>query len=76
MSWPSREDDLKPNRANDYITYLLDVFLTVRISGESLDSDSSSTEKIDKAEYEYSSGQCAMFITIKSILLNITYLLG
>ena len=37
MSWPPEEDD--------YITYLLDVFLTVRISGKSLDSESSSTEK-------------------------------
>ena len=67
MSWPPKEDDLKPNRANDYITYLLHVFLTVRISGKSLDSESSSTEKIDKAEYEYSSGQYAMFITMKSM---------
>ena len=63
MSWPPKEDDLKPNRANDYITYLLHVFLTVRISGKSLDSESSSTEKIDKAE----SGQCATFITMKSM---------
>ena len=46
MSWPPEEDNLKPSRANYYIPYLLDVFLTVLISGKSLDSDSSRTEKI------------------------------
>ena len=45
MSWPPKEDDVKPSRANDYIPYLLDVFLTVLISGKSLDSESSKTEK-------------------------------
>ena len=45
MSWPPKEDDLKPSRANHYIPYLLDVFLTVLISGKSLDSESSRTEK-------------------------------
>lgn len=45
MSWPPKEDDLKPGRTNDYIPHLLDVFLTVLISGKSLDSDSSSAEK-------------------------------
>ena len=34
MSWPPKEDDLKPSRANDYILYLLDVFLTVLIFGK------------------------------------------
>jgi len=45
MSWPPKEDDVKPSRANDYIPYLLDVFSTVLISGKSLDSESSKTEK-------------------------------
>ena len=45
VSWPPKEGDLKPSRANDYLPYLLDVFLTVLISGKSLDSDSSRTEK-------------------------------
>ena len=45
MSWPPKEDDLKPSRTNDYIPHLLDVFLTVLISGKSLDSESSSTER-------------------------------
>ena len=45
MSWPPKEDDLKPSRTTDYIPHLLDVFLTVLITGKSLDSDSSSTER-------------------------------
>ena len=45
MSWPPKEDDLKPSEAKDYIPYLLDVFFTVLISGKSLDSESSRTEK-------------------------------
>ena len=45
MSWPPKEDDLKPSRITDYIPRLLDVFLTVLITGKSLDSESSSTER-------------------------------
>lgn len=45
MSWPPKDDDLKPSRTNDYIPHLLDVFLTVLISGKSLDSESSITER-------------------------------
>lgn len=45
MSWPPKEDDLKPSRTTDYIPHLLDVFLTVLITGKSLDSESSSTER-------------------------------
>lgn len=45
MSWPPKEDDLKPSRTTDYIPHLLDVFLTVLITGKSLDSKSSSTER-------------------------------
>jgi len=45
MSWPPKEDDLKPSRTSDYIPHLLDVFLTVLISGKSLDGESSSTER-------------------------------
>ena len=45
MSWPPNEDDLKLSRTNDYIPHLIDVFLTVIISGKSLDSESSSTER-------------------------------
>ena len=44
MSWMPKEDDLKPSRTTDYIPHLLDVFLTVLITGKSLDSESSSTE--------------------------------
>ena len=45
MSWMPKEDDLKPSRTTDYIPHLLDVFLTVLITGKSLDSESSSTER-------------------------------
>ena len=45
MSWPPKEDDLKPSRTTDYIPHLLDVFLTGLITGKSLDSESSSTER-------------------------------
>lgn len=45
MSWPSKEDDLKPSRTTDYIPHLLDVFLTWLITGKSLDSESSSAER-------------------------------
>ena len=59
MCWPPKEDDLKPSsRAKDYIPNLLDVFLTVLISGKSLDSDSSRTEKNNKAERIFRTGYC------------------
>ena len=45
MFWPPKVDDLKPSRTTDYIPHLLDVFLTVLITGKSLDSESSSTER-------------------------------
>ena len=45
MSWSPKEDDLKPSRTTDYIPHLLDVFLTGLITGKSLDSESSSTER-------------------------------
>ena len=45
LPWLPKEDNLKPSRANDYISYLLEVCLTVLISGKSLDSESSRTEK-------------------------------
>ena len=45
MFWPPKEDDLKPSRTTDYIPHLLDVFLTGLITGKSLDSESSSTER-------------------------------
>lgn len=45
MSWLPKEDDLKPSRTTDYIPHLLDVFLTRLITGKSLDSESSSTER-------------------------------
>ena len=45
MSWPPKDDDLKPDRTDDYIPHLLNVFLTVLISGKSLENDSSHTER-------------------------------
>ena len=45
MSWPPKEDDLKPSRTTDYLPHLLDVFLTALITGKSLNSESSSTER-------------------------------
>ena len=45
MFWPPKEDDLKPSRTTDYIPHLLGVFLTGLITGKSLDSKSSSTER-------------------------------
>ena len=45
MSWQPEEDDLKPSITTDYIPHLLDVFLTVLITGKPLDSESSRTER-------------------------------
>ena len=45
MSWPPKEADLKPSRNNDYIPHLLDLFLTVLISGKPLDSENCRTER-------------------------------
>ena len=45
MSLPPKEDDLKPSRTSDYIPHLLDVFLAVLITGKSLNSENSSTER-------------------------------
>lgn len=45
MSWPPKEEDLKPKKISDYIPHVLDVFLTVLISGKSLESDKSCTER-------------------------------
>ena len=45
MFWPPKEDDIKPSKTTDYIPHLLDVFLTVLITGKSLDSERSSTER-------------------------------
>lgn len=45
MSWLPKEHDLKPSRINDYIPHLPDVFLTVLISGKSLDSENCSMER-------------------------------
>ena len=45
MSWPPEEDDLKPSITTDYIPHLLDVLLTVLITGKPLDSESSRTER-------------------------------
>ena len=45
MSWPPNEDELTPEKIPLYIPHLLDVFLTVLISGHSSNSDKSKTEK-------------------------------
>ena len=45
MPWPPKEHDLKPSRINDYIPHLLHIFLTVLISGKSLDSENCSMER-------------------------------
>ena len=45
MSWPPNEEELTPDKIPSYIPHLLDVFLSVLISGHSLDSDKSKTEK-------------------------------
>ena len=38
MSCPPQEDPLRPERTNDYIPHLLNVFFMVLISGKSIDS--------------------------------------
>ena len=53
MSWPSKEDDLKPSRTTDYIPHLLDVFLTGLITGKSLDSESSSAERTTRLKESF-----------------------
>ena len=45
MSWPPKEDDLIPSRINAYIPHLVDLFLTVLISGKPLDSENCCTER-------------------------------
>lgn len=56
--------------------YFMSVWLCVFLGNRSTVRAVVQGKKIIKAEYGYSSGQCAMFITINSILLNIAYLLG
>ena len=53
MSWPSKEDDLKPSRTTDYIPHLLDVFLTGLMTGKSLDSESSSAERTTRLKESF-----------------------
>ena len=53
MSWSPKEDDLKPSRTTDYIPHLLDVFLTRLITGKSLDSESSSTERTTRLKESF-----------------------
>ena len=53
MFWPPKEDDLKPSRTTDYIPHLLDVFLTRLITGKSLDSESSSTERTTRLKESF-----------------------
>ena len=53
MSWPSKEDDLKPSRTTDYIPHLLDVFLTGLITGKSLESESSSAERTTRLKESF-----------------------
>ena len=45
MSWPPNESELTPHKISSYIPHLLDVFLNVLISGHSLNSDKSKTER-------------------------------
>ena len=45
MSWPPYENELTPDKVSSYIPHLLDVFLTGLISGHSLNSDKSKTER-------------------------------
>ena len=44
MSWPPQESELDPAKAESYIPHLLNVFFSVLISGQCIDSDSSRTE--------------------------------
>ena len=44
-SWPPYENELARDKVSSYIPHLLDVFLTVLISGHSLNSDKSKTER-------------------------------
>ena len=45
MSWPPQESELDPAKTESYIPHLLNIFFTVLISGQHIDSDSSRTEK-------------------------------
>jgi hypothetical protein len=46
MSWPPKEDDLKPNMVPKYIPHLLDMFCTVLFSGASMESERKKNEKV------------------------------
>ncbi|CAB4043920.1 Hypothetical predicted protein, partial [Paramuricea clavata] len=46
MSWPPKEDDLKPNIVLKYIPHLLDMFCTVLFSGSSMESERKKNEKV------------------------------
>lgn len=45
MSWQPKEENLKSDKVGDYIPHLLDVFLTVLITGKAIDKEKSSTER-------------------------------
>ena len=58
MSWPPKEDDLKPSRANDYVPYLLDVFLTVLQFLGNRSTVIAVRQKNNKAERIFWTGYC------------------
>ena len=60
MSWPPNESELTPDKISSYIPHLLDVFLTVLISGHSLNSDKSKTERTLRLKESF--GQDIVFV--------------
>ena len=48
MSWPPTEEDLKADKIGSYIPHLLDILLTVLISGQSLESTKSKAERTSR----------------------------
>ena len=56
MSWPPTEEDLKADKISSYIPHLLDIFLTVLISGQSLESTESKAERTSRLKDSFAQG--------------------
>ena len=66
-SWPPYENELARDKVSSYIPHLLDVFLTVLISGHSLNSDKSKTERTLRLKESF--GQDIVFV-LQMVLKN------
>jgi hypothetical protein len=89
MSWPPKEDDLKPIMVPKYIPHLLDLFCTVLFSGASMESERKKNGKVVRLSnsicqdivYNVSNGNIKtpksvlFLVVVKSLCNKITKLL-